>query len=405
MNIWLCIYLIVFIVHNMIFFNLVNQMLVLKKGYKALRIITILNSLMWIMLEILIGIHNPIAYLFLFIIYIIEVIYLYEVTLIPALVAGLTLPIHVFALKLILIGTVSLISDWSIYFILTHDYLDIIIMIVVSLMLSLSTYTLIVLTKDSDALVMTTEKTRLHLFIAMEFINIILILSTSLTNSSNIEVKIFSAQQLMMGVTALANLYIGMGIMMEMASVTEAYASKEQDLIIKAERDPLVGAYNKAVTEQLIDEHLKQYNQGVLIMIDIDNFKAINDTFGHAYGDKVLIEVHDILKEAATAEDIIGRVGGDEFMIFHKLPAPIDDIIEQVTTLCGLLQKTYVVKGLASIDISASIGIVIATDQEQYNFNTLYQKADQAMYITKQNNKNGFTVYNLLDQLDITKNL
>ena len=88
----------------------------------------------------------------------------------------------------------------------------------------------------------------------------------------------------------------------------------------KADTDLLTDLNNKMATERKIREYMEQYpdKQGVLFVLDVDNFKKINDTMGHAFGDEVLRNLAVRLQSMFRATDIVGRTGGDEFMVFLK---------------------------------------------------------------------------------------
>ena len=84
--------------------------------------------------------------------------------------------------------------------------------------------------------------------------------------------------------------------------------------------DPLTRIYNKTASEEIVDAFLEKSTQGthVLYVIDIDDFKKINDTFGHTVGDMVISDIATLIREQFTDEVIVGRVGGDEFIVFMK---------------------------------------------------------------------------------------
>ena len=86
----------------------------------------------------------------------------------------------------------------------------------------------------------------------------------------------------------------------------------------KADTDLLTDLNNKMATERKIREYMEKYpdKQGVLFVLDVDNFKKINDTMGHAFGDEVLRSLAVRLQSMFRATDIVGRTGGDEFMVF-----------------------------------------------------------------------------------------
>ena len=168
----------------------------------------------------------------------------------------------------------------------------------------------------------------------------------------------------------------------------------QRSLLKQAHTDALTGLLNKTYTEHCISEWLVERDFEdfqALMMIDMDYFKQINDTFGHVVGDQVLQIFAGFLKEQFRTTDIIGRVGGDEFMILMK-NVRLDYSIHLH------LQKLY--NNLAQLDIpelngrklSCSIGCAIfPTDAE--SFNQLYRFADLALYTAKQNGRGQFIIY------------
>ena len=125
--------------------------------------------------------------------------------------------------------------------------------------------------------------------------------------------------------------------------------------------------------------------------LDLDNFKAVNDNLGHAYGDLVLSEVADKLKNMFKGRDIVGRYGGDEFIVFmHDIEDARNAGIIAMK-LCNMIEKSYpCIHG--DIVVTASIGIVICEDPHA-EYHELFEKADKALYVTKNNEKNGCTIY------------
>ncbi len=161
----------------------------------------------------------------------------------------------------------------------------------------------------------------------------------------------------------------------------------------QAKRDLLTGFYNKVSTESEVDAviSLSQTNEHALFIIDLDNFKAINDNLGHHFGDFVLKEVARDLKDCFRKDDILGRIGGDEFIILLKNCIDLDVITEKAIQVCNALQKTYHSNN-TSYAISTSIGIAICPEDGD-NFEALYQKADKALYYSKEHGRNCFTFY------------
>ncbi|OON91822.1 MAG: hypothetical protein ATN32_02200 [Candidatus Epulonipiscium fishelsonii] len=176
------------------------------------------------------------------------------------------------------------------------------------------------------------------------------------------------------------------GLSLAMQSII---AKNELSLKKQIERDGLSGLYNKVTTEKLISEHLSNGGEGILIMIDIDNFKGINDNLGHDFGDYVIKDVAYKLNSVFMQNDIIGRIGGDEFMVFIK--SKNIQIETKCTQLCNAIVTTYSERGI-DISISASVGIAM-TREVSSNFKDLYLNADIAMYESKKLGKNRFTIY------------
>ncbi len=129
-----------------------------------------------------------------------------------------------------------------------------------------------------------------------------------------------------------------------------------------------------------------------LFIIDLDNFKAINDNFGHHFGDFVLKEIASELRKCFRKDDILGRIGGDEFIIVMKNCGDLSIAMEKAGQVCNRLQKTYISSSNESFSISASIGIAIYPKDGE-TFELLYKKADKALYNSKETGRNKFTVY------------
>ena len=156
-------------------------------------------------------------------------------------------------------------------------------------------------------------------------------------------------------------------------------------------QDPLTHLYNKIATENAIISLLQKEEKGTLFMIDIDNFKSINDSFGHITGDNVIKNIASCLHNIFRRKDIIGRVGGDEFMVFS--PNLLDkSIIEQrANSILTSINHIHLDKN-SNLCVTTSIGIY-TTSKEGEDFQTLYRNADLALYRVKLNTKNNFCIY------------
>ncbi len=169
---------------------------------------------------------------------------------------------------------------------------------------------------------------------------------------------------------------------------------QQLELKYKAERDSLTGLYNKTTTESLIKAELSGNNlneQSALLIIDVDNFKGINDNLGHLSGDIVLTSLSDKLKILFRTNDIIGRVGGDEFFVFMKNIPSIDIAVGKAREINKAFKNTYKENNV-ECTISASIGIAFYPTNGD-SFEALYKNADIALYKTKERGKNSYTVY------------
>ncbi len=164
---------------------------------------------------------------------------------------------------------------------------------------------------------------------------------------------------------------------------------KVKEIFDEAKRDSLTKLYNKSETQKAVARVIEECPNDLhaMFLIDIDDFKEINDTFGHTYGDTVIADVANTIKENFRSEDIVGRVGGDEFLVFMK-DVLQDKAIAKAKNLCRILEKSY--RGdTVSKQISISIGIAFY-GKDGKTFQTLFEKADHAMYRAKQGGKSGF---------------
>ena len=160
-----------------------------------------------------------------------------------------------------------------------------------------------------------------------------------------------------------------------------------------AETDLLTGLLNKASSEKELRATCKN-STGALMMIDLDSFKLVNDIHGHAMGDKILVTFADILRTAVRSADLLGRMGGDEFIAFchgvHEDSAIAQKakfINERITEEAKKLMGEDM-----NIPLGASIGCVLVP-MSGTDFADLYKKADKALYIVKQNGKHGYSIY------------
>lgn len=180
----------------------------------------------------------------------------------------------------------------------------------------------------------------------------------------------------------------------------------ELELEKRSTTDPLTGLLNKGATEELIRMMLLNYykdnkenSKCALIMIDIDKFKEINDTLGHAKGDRVLAAIGNIIKESFKGKDVAGRIGGDEFMVFLR----DIEIKENALLMAERLEKQtakLIMRPEINSYVSLSIGIAILPDHGK-TFEDLYAAADKALYYVKKRGRANWKLYS--EELSGTK--
>lgn len=165
---------------------------------------------------------------------------------------------------------------------------------------------------------------------------------------------------------------------------------KEKQLKKRAQIDSLTKLYNRAAGEEKIRKLLQGNHSNALVLIDLDDFKKINDTLGHDYGDMVLKDVGRVLKQHFRVGDIICRLGGDEFVVL------INDIPENVVLkiMNALISKIEAIEsyGDLNIKINISAGVAMYPDMGT-TFEELYKKADKALYKSKFGGKNQCYIY------------
>jgi|GEM_PF-1307280 len=171
----------------------------------------------------------------------------------------------------------------------------------------------------------------------------------------------------------------------------EKEVNERSILLYNAQTDLFTGLYNKATTERIIGEEIRK-GAGMLLLLDIDNFKDINDHFGHEAGDVVLKRISELLLLIFRQCDIIGRIGGDEFMIYLKDTTDISIAEERGTEILTRL-KTGAEYGEHRIFVTVSIGIVVV-DEKIDSFSVAYNRADCALYRAKRSGKNCYSIYN-----------
>ena len=166
----------------------------------------------------------------------------------------------------------------------------------------------------------------------------------------------------------------------------------------KARIDLLTGVFNKLTYEEYADNIISGSlgsEHRALIMIDIDDFKNVNDSYGHAMGDRVLENMGAILKGVFTDDDYIGRIGGDEFsVLINSRPEEGEEFKDYAERKCKEVcsQIESGLSGGFGIDTSASVGAALFPEDGR-TFTELYTLCDKALYRAKRSGKNTYRLY------------
>lgn len=166
--------------------------------------------------------------------------------------------------------------------------------------------------------------------------------------------------------------------------------TRRRDMIHKVETDFLTGLLNKGAANDKISTWLKQNptKEAHMIMLDLDDFKSINDRYGHSFGDEVLKETAKVLSECFTPPHLLSRFGGDEFIIFVEdeptklVESRVDDMMHKLAQ-----ERTEMKQSL-----KCSVGIAARVSKDD-GFEELFSRADNAMYVAKKKGKNRYCIY------------
>lgn len=174
----------------------------------------------------------------------------------------------------------------------------------------------------------------------------------------------------------------------------DAQKQNQEILTKKAQLDNATGLFNKGTSEHFIQKSLSYLNNSqsdALMLIDIDDFKQINDTFGHLKGDEVILSIAKAMQGVVTSNDMAGRIGGDEFAIYFTDVLDTTMLIEKAASIADTLRHEYPGSENAP-KVTLSIGIAMASMGTTYE--TLLNDADTALYNAKSKGKNCSVLYN-----------
>ncbi len=180
----------------------------------------------------------------------------------------------------------------------------------------------------------------------------------------------------------------------QLASLKLKQSGKQRDYpvsVSKSKRDALTGLWNKPYTESTINSHLNLGGGGALLVIDMDNFKAINDGYGNIAGDMMLKLFADTLRAFTAGDDIACRIGGDKFGLFVNGVKTDAELSKLASGIISELCRSLAESGL-DIKTSVSIGISKAPE-DGLTFGALFAASDKALYYVKHNGKSSFRFF------------
>ena len=155
--------------------------------------------------------------------------------------------------------------------------------------------------------------------------------------------------------------------------------------------DSLTSAYNRMTFIDKVHEKLPRSQKCALLLLDIDFFKNINDSYGHIIGDKVLVSVVECIQSSLRSNDLLGRVGGEEFAIFLPRIKDNEALLVSKRILENIRQHWHIKE---TLHVTASIGVCVVEGSNKV-FSTLYEKADEKLYEAKRNGRNRVEIITL----------
>ena len=176
-----------------------------------------------------------------------------------------------------------------------------------------------------------------------------------------------------------------------MLDINEDMALQER-LRQEAMEDPLTKILNRKGAIANIEETIMKELPGAMFVLDIDNFKQLNDNYGHQIGDQVLVLLADIMKTHSREGDVAARIGGDEFLLFLPGCVRTDVLESRAESICQAFREAAAPYERA--DLSVSIGISV--NDGSRDFDQLFKEADDRLYMVKNSGKGSFRYVNHL---------
>ncbi len=174
---------------------------------------------------------------------------------------------------------------------------------------------------------------------------------------------------------------------------TDSEHKKQEELRVKAERDPLTGLYNKGHSREVIGEALAVPDtKKALLVLDMDGFKKVNDNLGHLFGDAVISDMALSLADVFESSDILGRMGGDEFVVLMRDAESCEAITARCERLREELRRSFEYGDGLSLKVSGSIGIALSPEHGT-DYDELFARADAALYEAKKRGRDTQVFY------------
>lgn len=180
----------------------------------------------------------------------------------------------------------------------------------------------------------------------------------------------------------------------DLVQLQKKLANEVIEKTIEAQTDAMTGMLNKMTSENTVADTVST-SDGILLMIDLDNFKLVNDRFGHDMGDKVLVGFADSLKSILQDEDISGRIGGDEFIAFckgNRTKESIHELTKKLNAEYMSFTRELMGDDVTDMDLGVSVGAVCIPEYGR-DYEDVRKKADDALYSTKRSGKHGISFY------------
>lgn len=202
-------------------------------------------------------------------------------------------------------------------------------------------------------------------------------------------------------IAGVVGLFFGLAILLVYFLMKREHADRaeyENRLYKEATQDPLTSLSNRryfmALGQQEIALHRREEQKLTVIFLDIDHFKAINDTHGHSVGDEALIHFSEVCAHELRESDIFGRIGGEEFAAI--LPqTPLDSALEVANRICNKVQESPLVVDGVTIKMTVSIGV--STMNGHPVFDKILEQADEALFMAKEGGRNRVYAYSQME--------